>query len=228
MHTRLWNPEKRITTAMRAKAEGPCVPDPAVSQIVVTDEWLKKIAARLPEMSSRKIGRFVAQYGLMHDEAVQMSSGIELSAYFEAVVKNGPSPRTAASWISTQLIPAMKEQGYEFKALPVTPAQFVGLISMLEKDEINSNSARVVLTKLFETSRTPEEIVEQFGFRQVSDMDALESIVKQVIEKNPSAVENYKNGNKKSMGFLVGQSMKLSKGKANPKRLQEIFKEKLI
>lgn len=227
LHTRLWNPEKRITTAMRAKSEGPCVPDPTVSQIVVTDEWLKKIAARLPEMSSRKISRFVTQYGLMHDEAVQMSSEIELSAYFEAVIKNGSAPRTAASWISTQLIPAMKEHSYDFKALPVTPAQFAGLINMLEKDEINSNSVRAVLEKLFETDQTPEEIVEQFGFRQVSDMDALESIVKQVIEENPSAVENYKNGNKKSMGFMIGQSMKLSKGKANPKRLQEIFKQKI-
>ena len=204
------------------------MPDPVVPQIVVTDEWLKKIAARLPEMSSRKIARFVTQYGLMHDEAVQMSSEIELSEYFEAVVKNIPSPRTASSWISTQLSPAMKERGYDFKDLPVTPAQFSGLINMLEKNEINSNSARAVLTKLFETSQTPEAIVEQLGFRQVSDTDALESIVKQVIEKNPSAVENYKNGNKKSMGFLIGQSMNLSKGKANPKRLQEIFKEKLI
>ncbi len=121
----------------------------------------------------------------------------------------------------------MKEHSYDFKALPVTPAQFAGLINMLEKNEINSNSARAVLAKLFETNKTPEEIVEQFGFRQVSDHDALESIVKQVIEENPSAIENYKNGNKKSMGFLIGQSMKLSKGKANPKRLQEIFKENL-
>jgi aspartyl-tRNA(Asn)/glutamyl-tRNA(Gln) amidotransferase subunit B len=163
----------------------------------------------------------------MHDEAVQMSSEIELSEYFEAVIKNGPAPRTVVSWISTQLIPAMKEHNYDFKALPVTSAQFAGLINMLKKNEINSNSARAVLAKFFETNKTPEEIVEQFGFRQVSDHDALESIVKQVIEENPSAIENYKNGNKKSMGFLIGQSMKLSKGKANPKRLQEIFKEKL-
>jgi aspartyl-tRNA(Asn)/glutamyl-tRNA(Gln) amidotransferase subunit B len=117
----------------------------------------------------------------------------------------------------------MKEHSYDFKALPVTPAQFAGLINMLEKNEINSSSARAVLAKLFESSLTPEEIVEQFVFRQVSDHDALESIVKQAIEENPSAVENYKNRNKKSMGFLIGQSMKLSKGKANPKRLQEIF-----
>jgi len=227
LHTRLWDPEKRITTAMRAKFEGPCVPDPAVAQIVVTDSWLEKIAARLPEMSSRKISRFVNQYGLMHDEAVQMSSEIELSDFFEAVIQHGPAPRTAAGWISAQLMTAMKEHGYDFTAPLVTPVQFAGLIHLLEKDEINSNSAKAVLTKLFETDRTAEAIVDQFGFRQVSDLKALTDIVDQVINDNPSAIENYKKGNQKSIGFLISQSMKLSNGKANPKRLQKILKDKL-
>ena len=129
--------------------------------------------------------------------------------------------------MAAQLLPAMKEHGYEFATLPVTAKRFSGLITMLEKDEINSNSARSVLTKLFETAQSPEEIVDQFGFRQVSNTGALRGIVDQVVSDNTSAVENYKNGNKKSIGFLVGQAMKLSQGKANPKRLQEILREKL-
>ncbi|MFO7553778.1 MAG: Asp-tRNA(Asn)/Glu-tRNA(Gln) amidotransferase subunit GatB [Desulfobacterales bacterium] len=227
LHTRLWDPEKGITTAMRAKFEGPCVPDPAVTQILVTDEWLRKMASKLPEMPHQKVSRFVRQYGLAHDEAAQMSSERELPEYFEAVVKFGASPRTVANWIATQLLPAVKEHGHEFATSPVTARRFSGLITMLEKDEINSNSARSVLNKLFETAKSPEEIVDQFGFRQVSDTGALRGIVDQVISENMSAVENYKNGNKKSIGFLVGQAMKLSQGKANPKRLQEILRESL-
>jgi len=227
LHTRLWDPEKRITTFMRGKFEGPCVPDPAVTQILVTDEWQQKMASKLPEMPHQKVNRFVRQHGLTHDEAAQMSSERELSEYFEAVVKLGASPRTVANWMATQLLPAMKEHGHEFATSPVTAKRFFGLITMLEKDEINSNSARSVLTKLFETAQSPEEIVDQFGFRQVSDTGALRVIVDQVVSDNTSAVENYKNGNKKSIGFLVGQAMKLSQGKANPKRLQEILRERL-
>jgi aspartyl-tRNA(Asn)/glutamyl-tRNA(Gln) amidotransferase subunit B len=227
LHTRLWDPEKRITTAMRAKFEGPCVPDPAVTHILVTDEWQQQMASKLPEMPQQKVKRFARQYGLTHDEAAQMSSERELSEYFEAVVKLGASPRTVANWIATQLLPAMKEYGHEFATTPVTARRFSGLIMMLEKNEINSNSARSVLAKLFQTAQSPEEIVDQFGFRQVSDTGMLRGIVDQVVSDNMSAVENYKNGNKKSIGFLVGQAMKLSQGKADPKRLQEILREKL-
>ena len=179
-------------------------------------------------MPNQKLNRFVQEYGLMHDEAAQMTSERELSEYFEAVVRLGASPRTVANWIAAQLLPAIKERGYEFTTSPVTPERFAGLITLLEKEEINSNSAKSVLIKLFETALTPEEIMDQFGFRQVSNTGALRDIVDQVITENASAVENYKNGNKKSIGFLVGQAMKLSKGKANPKRLQEIFKETLV
>ena len=228
LHTRLWDPDKGITTAMRAKFAGPCVPDPCVTQILVTDEWLQTMASKLPEMPNQKINRFVQEYGLMHDEAAQMTSERELSEYFETVVRLGASPRTVANWIAAQLLPAIKERGYEFTTSPVTAERFANLIALLEKEEVNSNSAKSVLIKLFETALTPEEIMDQFGFRQVSNTGALRGIVDQVITENASAVENYKNGNKKSIGFLVGQGMKLSKGKANPKRLQEIFKETLV
>jgi aspartyl-tRNA(Asn)/glutamyl-tRNA(Gln) amidotransferase subunit B len=227
LHTRLWDPDKGITTAMRAKFAGPCVPDPCVTQILVSDEWLQKMTSKLPEMPNQKISRFVQQYGLMHDEAAQMTSEREVSEYFETVVGLGASPRTVANWIAAQLLPAIKERGYEFATSPVTPARFAGLIILLEKEEINSNSAKSVLIKLFETAQTPEEILDRFGFKQVSDTGELRGIVDQVITENASAVENYKNGNKKSIGFLVGQAMKLSRGNANPKRLQEIFRETL-
>jgi aspartyl-tRNA(Asn)/glutamyl-tRNA(Gln) amidotransferase subunit B len=227
LHTRLWDPEKHVTTAMRAKFEGPCIPDPSVPLIVLTEPWLDKMKSLLPEMPSQKVKRFVSDFSLIHDEAVLMSSERRLSEFFESVVTFGAPPRMAASWIATQLLPALKTRDQTLADTPVTPERFAGLIRMIEKNEINSNSAKSVLEKLFEIDKTPEEIVEQFGFRQVSDTSELAKIVDQILSDNVSAVDNYKNGNKKSMGFLVGQAMKVSRGKANPKMVQEIIKAQL-
>ncbi|CCK79310.1 Asp-tRNA(Asn)/Glu-tRNA(Gln) amidotransferase subunit GatB [Desulfobacula toluolica] len=227
LHTRLWDPEKHVTTAMRAKFEGPCIPDPSVPMIVLTDSWLEKIKALLPEMPGHKVKRFVQDYALTRDEAVLMSSERGISEFFESVVTLGAPARMTAGWMATQLLPALKAHGQTLADTSVTPERFAGLIQMLEKNEINSNSAKSVLEKLFDTDGTPQQIVDQFGFRQVSDTTELAKIVDKIIFDNESAVTNYKNGNKKSMGFLVGQAMKVSKGKANPKLVQEMIKEQL-
>lgn len=227
LHTRLWDPEKRVTTAMRAKFEGPCIPDPSVPPIVLTDDWLEKMKSCLPEMPDQKIKRFVRDYSLTHDEAVLMSSERGLSEFFESVVTLGAPARMTAGWTATQLLPALKAHGQTPADTNITPERFAGLIQLLERDEINSNSAKSVLEKLFEMDGTPEEIVEQFGFRQVSDTADLEKLVDKVLSDNASAVDNYKNGNKKSMGFLVGQAMKASQGKANPKLVQEMIRDLL-
>jgi aspartyl-tRNA(Asn)/glutamyl-tRNA(Gln) amidotransferase subunit B len=227
LHTRLWDPEKHVTTAMRAKFEGPCIPDPSVPLIVLTESWLEKMKSLLPEMPIQKVKRFVQDYSLIHDEAVLMGSDRGLSEFFESVVTFGAPARMAAGWIAIQLLPALKAHGQTLADATITPQRFAGLIQMLEKNEINSNSAKSVLEKLFETNGTAEEIVEQFGFKQVSDTAALSKIVDKILADNVSAVNNYKKGNKKSVGFLVGQAMKASKGKANPKIIQEIIKEQL-
>jgi aspartyl-tRNA(Asn)/glutamyl-tRNA(Gln) amidotransferase subunit B len=227
LHTRLWNPEKHVTTAMRAKFEGPCIPDPSVPLIVLTESWLDQIKALLPEMPREKANRFVQAYSLIHDEAVLMSSERGLSEFFESVVTFDVPPRMAAGWIATQFLPALKAHGQTLADTTVTPERFAGLIRLIEENEINSTSAKSVLEKLFEIDKTAGEIVEQFGFRQVSDTSELAGIVDKVMADNASAVSNYKNGNKKSMGFLVGQAMKISRGKANPKLIQEMIKVQL-
>jgi len=227
LHTRLWDPEKHVTTAMRAKFEGPCIPDPSVPSIVLTQAWLDKMKALLPEMPAQKVRRFVQDYSLIHDEAVLMGSDRGLSEFFESVIKFDVPPRRAANGIATQLLPALKAHGQSLSDSRVTPERFAGLLQMLEKNEINSNSAKSVLEKLFKTHETAQEIVERFGFRQVSDTSKLTDIVENILAENASAVDNYKNGNKKAIGFLVGQAMKASKGKANPKIIQEMINEQL-
>lgn len=227
LHTRLWDPEKRVTTAMRSKFEGPCVPDPSVPPILVTDAWLEELAARLPEMPNQKARRFVEQYRLNRDEAVLMSSDRHLSDFFEAVVQLDIQARTVAGWLATQMLPALKERSLTIADSPVTPGRFAALVRLVLKDEINANSAKTVLSELFSSAESPEAIVDRLGFRQVSDTGLLESIVARVLAEHASAVENYKNGNKKSIGFLVGQAMRASRGNANPKLVQEMLQERL-
>ncbi|NVM21159.1 MAG: Asp-tRNA(Asn)/Glu-tRNA(Gln) amidotransferase subunit GatB [Desulfobacterales bacterium] len=223
LHTRLWDPEKGVTAPMRAKFEGPCVPDPSVPQIVISDEWLNEMRSRLPEMPGRKVERFVDQYGLTREQAVLMSSERELSEYFEAVVNQEIPACTVAHWIATQLLPALKERSQTFIDTPISAERFAGLLAMLERDEVNANSAKEVLARLFETDQTPRAIVEESGFRQVSDTAELEVLVDQVLAANPSAAEGFRNGRKKVLGFLIGQAMSVSQGKANPKLIREIL-----
>lgn len=227
IHTRLWDPENRVTTAMRGKFEGPCVPDPSVPRIVVEDGWLEEIRRSLPEMPDKKAVRFGEQYGLTGEEAAIMSSERELSEYFETVTGGGVSPRLAAQWLSVQFLPLLRERNETILETSVTPERFSNLLIMLEREEINANAAKEVLKQLPESSSTPEEIVEKSGYRQVAEAAALEAIVDRVLEENPSAVENFRKGASKAMGFLMGRAMQASGGKAHPRLLKEIMARKL-
>lgn len=226
-HTRLWDPETRVTSPMRAKFEGPCVPDPSVPPIVIEEEWLQEMIRRMPEMPGVKAERFMSRYGLTREEALQMSSERDVSRYFEAVLKHHAPPRPAAQWITTQLLPLLKDRDEFFESVSLDPKRFAELLHMLEREEINANAARDVLRKLLESSASPGEIVEQCGYRQVSGSEELEALVDRVIAENPSAVENFRKGASKAMGFLMGQAMQASGGKANPRVLKELMTKKL-
>lgn len=227
LHTRLWDPEKRVTTAMRGKFEGPCVPDPSVPRIVVDDEWLEEVRSGLPEMPDRKAARFASQYGLTAEEAALMSSERDVSEYFEAVAQRGVPARLAAQWIAAQVLPLMKEQVDSPAENGVDPERFADLLLLLEREEINANAAKEVLKKLRESGASPGEIVAEFGYRQVSGAAELEAIVERVLAENPSAVENFRKGISKAIGFLMGKAMQASGGKANPRLLKEIMDRKI-
>ena len=227
LHTRLWDPEKGVTTPMRGKFEGPCIPDPSVPPILISESWRLEIQSRLPEMPGQKMERFIRQYALNRDEALLMSSDKDLSEYFEAVVRAGIPARTVTHWLSTQLLPTLKERQLTPAGTAVTPLRFAALLSMLERDEINANSAREILNHLFENDLDPEAIVARQGYRQVSDAGELEGIVERILKENPSAVNDYRSGVGKAMGFLIGKAMQASGGKANPKLVREILTDKL-
>ncbi len=227
LHTRLWDPDKKVTSPMRAKFEGPCVPDPSVPVIELSPAWIEKMRSRLPETPAARATRFVQQYGLTGDEAAFLSSDIETAGYFEALVKQGINPHPALNWLTAQLLPALKERKQELDSSPVTPARFAGLLHMLAKDEINANAAREILALLFDRDDTPEALVQAHGFRQVSDTGTIDAIIEKVLREQPAAVADVRSGQGKAMGFLMGQVMQASGGKANPKIIRELLAKKL-
>ncbi len=227
LHTRLWDPEKQMTVPMRSKFSGPCVPDPTVPRIIINDTWLAEKKAKLPEMPIQKVERFIKSYGLTRDEALIMSQDRDLSEFFEKTVINYHQPRKAANWITSHLIPALKEREISINEVFLTPERFQSLLCMQDKDKINAKAAREVLLRLLEENKSPEEIVEEQGFRQLSDIDDLESVVERILQDNPSGIQDYKAGNTKALGFFMGKAMKATQGKANPKMLKELFTKKL-
>jgi len=227
LHTRLWDPEKRVTSPMRGKFSGPCVPDPSVPRIVVTHDWLKEMQGRLPEMPGQKTERFLREYGLTPEEASNMSLERDLSEFFDAVVKQDLPPRKVASWMTTHLVPALRDRNQTIRETLLTAERFARVLSMLEKDMINAHAAKEVLLRLLSSKETPEEIVEKGRFRQVSDTTELEALIDRIIAEHPSDVEDFRKGNAKVMGFLMGLAMKASQSKANPKLLKEIFTKRL-
>ena len=227
LHTRLWDPEKRVTSPMRGKFSGPCIPDPSVPKIVVSNDWLKKMQGRLPEMPGQKKERFLREYGLTPEEASNMSFERDLSEFFEAVVKQDIPPRKIVGWMTTYLVPALRDRNQTIRETLLTAERFTRLLSMLEKDIINAHAAKEVMLQLLSSEETPEEIVEKGGFHQVSDTTELEGFIDRIIAEHPSAVEDFRKGNTKVMGFLMGLAMKASQGKANPKLLKEILTKRL-
>jgi aspartyl-tRNA(Asn)/glutamyl-tRNA(Gln) amidotransferase subunit B len=227
LHTRLWDPEKKMTVPMRSKFSGPCVPDPTVPRIIISDTWLAEKKAKLPEMPIQKVERFIKSYGLTRDESLTMSQDRDLSEFFEKTVINYHQPRKAANWITSHLIPALKEREISINEVFLTPERFQSLLCMQDQDKINAKAAREVLLRLLEENMSPEAIVEEQGFRQLSDIDALEPVVERILQDNPSGIQDYKAGNTKALGFFMGKAMKATQGKANPKLLKELFTKKL-
>ncbi len=227
LHTRLWDPDKKATLPMRAKFEGPTVPDPSVPVIELTPEWIEELRARLPEMPAVKAERFVRQYGLTVEEAKGLSADGEVADYFDALAGKGIAPRVALHWVTTQLVPAARERKQEISETKVTPDRLAGLLQLLSKDEINANAAREVLALMFDSDDSAEQIIEKRGFRQVSDTGALDELIEKVLSENQAAVNDVKSGQEKAMGFLVGQVMRASGGKANAKVIRELLGKRL-
>ncbi len=228
--TRLWDPNQEITVSMRGKEEAHdyrYFPDPDLVPLKVDPHWIDEIQKNLPELPAEKRERFAREYGIPDYDIRILTSSKAMADYFEQAVKLFPEPKTVSNWMMGDLLRELKKDEREIEQCPVTPKHLAGMLSMIKAGTISGKIAKDVFEEMYRTGEWPEKIVEEKGWVQIRDTGEIEEAINRVLEANPKQVEDYQKGKEKIFGFLVGEVMKLTKGKANPKLVNELLKEKL-
>ena len=202
-------------------------PDPDLVPIVIDDAWVEKIRKTIPELPEQKRERFSSSYDIPEYDAGVLTSSKPLADYFEQCTSHFPQPKIISNWIMGDLLRELKKDGKNIKECPIMPSALVDLLKLIDSGVISGNIAKGVFEEMYQTQKPADLIVEEKGLKQITDSSAIEKIIDQVIQANPSQVEELKGGKEKVLGFLVGQVMKASKGKANPGLVNKLFKEKI-
>jgi aspartyl-tRNA(Asn)/glutamyl-tRNA(Gln) amidotransferase subunit B len=226
--TRLYDPDKGETRSMRSKEEAHdyrYFPDPDLLPLEIEQAWVDDIAAGLPELPDEKRARFVLEFGLTEYDASVLTAEAENAAYFEAVAE-GRDGKLAANWVINELFGRLKKEEHDITESPVSPAQLGGILDLISKGDISGKIAKDLFEIVYTTGGDPAQIVEERGMKQVTDTGAIEAAVDKVIADNPAQVEKARQ-NPKLAGWFVGQVMKATGGKANPKAVNEIVAKKL-
>ena len=228
--TRTWDPNRGITLSMRSKEDAHdyrYMPEPDLPPIVTTDEQIEAYRKELPELPDARRERLEKEYGLSDYDAGVITASRPMAEYFDEVVAGGADAKLAANWIMGELAKHLNAENKTIVDSPVEPARLAAMIQMITKGTISSKIAKTVFEEMWISKDAPEEIVKAKGLVQITDTKAIEEIVDKVIADNPKPVEDYKGGNKKAIGALVGQVMKQSKGKANPQMVNQLLAQKL-
>lgn len=228
--TRRWDAGKGRTMSMRSKEEAHdyrYVVEPDLPPIIIYDEQINKLRASIPEMPDEKREKYVNKYGINEKDVEILIDNIELAKLFEESVSKGAEPKLAVNWILSDVIRLLKEKKIEAVHMKLSPENFVKLLKVVEEGKISNNIGKEVLEAIFDEDKDPLKVIEEKGLMQISSSDEIERIVDEVIAANPQSVEDYKAGKKQAAGFLMGQVMKASKGKANPKIAKPLIDDKL-
>ena len=228
--TRLWNPDRGETAVMRSKEEAHdyrYFPDPDLVPLNISAEWIEQLRHELPELASTKQQRFISEYDVPEYDAAILTSSKALSLYFEACVKLYPHPKTVSNWVMGELLRELKHSGIEADVSPVNPEGLVDLLMLVDNGTISLKVAREIFPDVYTSGKTAAQIVQEKGLTQVSDEGALVTIIQDVLAKNPSQVAQFREGKQQVLGYLVGQVMKASGGKANPGKVNELLKRQL-
>jgi aspartyl-tRNA(Asn)/glutamyl-tRNA(Gln) amidotransferase subunit B len=227
--TRLFDTKKNETRSMRSKEEAHdyrYFPDPDLLPLKIEQSFIDNLKKKLPELPDEKKDRFIKKFKLTSYEANLLVSEVNISKYFEEVIKNSDI-KLAKNWITGDLFAVLNEKNLDIKDSPVTPKNLSSLINAITSGEISGKIAKKVFEIMVETGDEPNKIIKEKKLKQQSDPKELEKIVSKVLKDNSDKVLQYKSGKEKLYGFFVGEAMKLSGGKANPKLLNDILKEKL-
>ncbi len=226
--TRLYNVASGETVGMRSKEHAHdyrYFPEPDLLPLQVSEAWLDKIRAEMPELPADKRRRFVESYGLREYDARVLTADRAISDYFERASAVAGDPRITANWVTGDLLGAL--DGSDISAAPVSAERLGELVNLIATGEISGKLAKDIFVKMIDTGESARAIIDREGLRQISDTDALGKIVDEVIANNPKQVEQYKSGKTAVLGYLVGQVMKASKGQANPAAVNELLRDKL-
>ena len=223
--TRGWDETRGVTFTQRVKEtedDYRYFPEPDLPPLVVEKHWVEEIRSSLPELPAARLRRFQQQYGLSAYDADVLVSDRPVADYYESVVNaSGASPKVVANWVSGELFSLLNQSALGIDACPVAPEALAELIRMVSRGEINQNTGKVVLGEMFQSGRSPEEIIASKGLRQISDSESLAGLVQQVLDENPDQVASYLGGKENLRRWLFGQVMRSARGQANPQVLEQ-------
>ena len=228
--TRLYDADRNETFPMRSKEEAHdyrYFPDPDLVPIMIDEAWVEELRKTIPELPEQKRERFFKNYKIPEYDAGVLTSSKPLADYFEQCTALFPQPKTISNWMMGDLLRELKKDGRNIVDCPVSPSALVDLLKLIESGTISGNIAKGIFEEMYQTQKSAGSIVEEKGLKQITDSSAIEKIVAEVIQANPGQVEEFKGGKEKVLGFLVGQVMKASKGKANPAMVNKLLKKKM-
>jgi aspartyl-tRNA(Asn)/glutamyl-tRNA(Gln) amidotransferase subunit B len=232
--TRLWDENNEQTRSMRSKESAHdyrYFPDPDLLPINLDEAWIQKVRNNLPELPDARKVRFMSQYGLPPYDAELLTSRRDVADYFEAAINICPNAKALSNWIMSDLFRLLKarklDEQLQIDNWPLQPTQLGELVQLIDQGKISGKIAKMIFDALLDTSESPQHIITARGLEQVSDTASLERLIDQVLTNHAQQVAAYRDGNEKVFGFLVGQVMKASQGKANPQKVNELLKAKL-
>jgi aspartyl-tRNA(Asn)/glutamyl-tRNA(Gln) amidotransferase subunit B len=231
--TRLWNSDEERTVSMRSKEEAHdyrYFPDPDLPLLVLDERWLNEVRQAMVELPEARRHRFVSTYAMSEYDAGVLTMTRALAEYFDEAARLSNQPKAAANWIMGDLLRFLKDRDVDLKDLsssPVTPKMLADMILLVEKGTISGKIAKTVMEEMYKTGKTPEAIVQEKGLVQISNTGELEGIVDSILSQHGDAVAQYRSGKQASLGFLVGQVMKATQGRANPQAVNELLRKRL-
>ena len=228
--TRLWDVGQGVSVSMRGKEEAHdyrYFPDPDLVPLKVEENWVEEIRKSLPELPDEKKERFLREYQIPEYDAEILTSTKAMGVYYEECVHLFPEPKTVSNWMMGELLRELKHDEREIDQCPVTPQHLAGMLTMMKGGTISGKIAKDVFEEMYRTGERPEKIVQDKGWVQIQDEGEIEKAIEEAIEANPKQVEDYRKGREKLFGFFVGEVMKQTKGKANPKLVNELLRKKL-
>jgi aspartyl-tRNA(Asn)/glutamyl-tRNA(Gln) amidotransferase subunit B len=228
--TRLYDSDKNETRSMRSKEEAndyKYFPDPDLLPVEVTDELLKQIKKELPELPHQKKARYVESLGLSDYDADVITSSKAIADYYERMIANNSNAKLCANWVMGELSGALNKDQLDISQSPISPEELSLLVERISDNTISGKIAKDVFKALWNQEGGVDQVIESKGLKQITDTGEIEKIIEEVISNNSAQVDQYRSGNEKILGFFVGQIMKATNGKANPKQVNDILREKL-